>query len=634
MLFTMDGDRNFRRLITLSLIGLLLIPAGAFAQDRQIIDIKIAGNDHVSSDAILAAMQIKPGVAFSESAMQEAKKSIESMGYFQPGTTVGTETVGEGVRAIFTVIENPVVKEIKISGNTVVPTDKLQGLLRTSVGSVLNTDTLLQKDVRAIETYYEEQGYAAYVTEDIGIDPATGALKIPIMEVRIEDIKVSGNKKTKPYVILREMKQKPGDVYNVKQLHTDLQRIYDLDIFELESASSYKTEPGSDLGKVKLTLPVKEKKTGEVSLGLGYSSRQKLVGQAKLTENNFRGRAQRVSLLWEQSGTRGSSYEVGFYEPWMDRKNTSFGINVYNKLIYRFASSFLGGATSDANDYDERHKGGSVTVSRPFNRMSRGFMILRNEAVESRLASSGQNLNLGNLAQNANVASGTARYANDSRDSQLDPFLGGYNSPAIEFGTTSFDEWGWNDTQMLPGKADGPFAKYSVDLRRYLSKGGLRKDFNERRPRIALRLMAGSLAGKVPFAEQYFVGGAETLRGYKEDRFWGSYMVLASAEYRLPLGGPSLTGVAFADYGDAWGAPIQYRVTPELDSGGNFIHPNPGDPPTLQPLINGFPQSKNFTGYLGYGVGIRVQTPIGPIRLDYGFGSEGSRAHFSIGHVF
>ena len=168
------------------------------------------------------------------------------------------------------------------------------------------------------------------------------------------------------------------------------------------------------------------------------------------------------------------------------------------------------------------------------------------------------------------------------------------------------------------------FAKYSVDLRRYLSKGGPRKDFNEKRKRIALRLMGGATSGQMPFSEQYFVGGAETLRGYQEDRFWGKYMLLASGEYRMPLG-PSLTGVAFVDCGDAWGAPIQYRQTVGVDQQGN---------PGLVDVINGFAQHSNFSPNLGYGVGIRVNTPLGPLRLDYGFGSEGSRAHFSIGNVF
>ncbi len=88
--------------------------------------------------------------------------------------------------------------------------------------------------------------------------------------------------------------------------------------------------------------------------------------------------------------------------------------------------------------------------------------------------------------------------------------------------------------------------------------------------------------------------------------------------------GTSLIGVLFADYGDAWGA--------------RNIHRNPNDPSLVndpfKKILEEMPQHDGFSPSLGYGLGIRVATPIGPLRLDYGFGDEGSRAHFSIGHVF
>ena len=130
----------------------------------------------------------------------------------------------------------------------------------------------------------------------------------------------------------------------------------------------------------------------------------------------------------------------------------------------------------------------------------------------------------------------------------------------------------------------------------------------------------------MPFFEQYFLGGAETLRGYQEDRFWGKSMLLANVEYRVPVA-PSLKGVVFVDAGDAWGAARIFR--------------DPNDPiiidtndTALRNLLTELPQHEGFEASVGYGLGIRVITPIGPLRLDYGFGNEGSRAHFSIGHVF
>jgi outer membrane protein insertion porin family len=592
---------GFYRVMAACLAAAMFVPVAAFAQETLIAEIKIVGNERVSNEAILAAIVVKPGMSFTEQAAQEAKQAIQNMGYFDR-VIVGTETVDAGVRVVFNVVENPVVKDIKITGNTVVETEKLRSLMRTSIGSVLNMGTL-QQDIKAIEEYYSDQGFIAAVTEEVGVDPQTGVLTIPILEVRVEDIRVAGNKKTHTNVVIREMELKPGDVYNQRVLFRDLQRVYNLDIFDRETADPYRVEPGSDIGKVIITIPVKEKKTGELSVGIGYSSRQKLVGQARLSENNFRGRAQTVNLLWEQSADRGSSYEVGFFEPWMDGKHTSLGVNLYNKLIFRFTSSLFGTSGAGAiTDYSERRKGGSVTFSRPFGHTSRGFFTARSESVDTTLTDISSP-----LLATGTVTSGTFRFTNSSRDSEIDPLTGGYNSYAVEV-----------------GDANSPFTKYSIDLRRYFSRGGPRKELNERRKVPAVRLLVGSLTGNVPFFEQYFMGGAETLRGYREDRFWGRNMLLLNSEYRVPMAS-SLMGVVFVDYGDAWGAPSEFRQVTTVDEFGT---------PVTTDLIPGLTQHESFSPSLGYGVGIRVATPLGPVRLDYGFGSEGSRAHFSIGHAF
>ncbi len=155
------------------------------------------------------------------------------------------------------------------------------------------------------------------------------------------------------------------------------------------------------------------------------------------------------------------------------------------------------------------------------------------------------------------------------------------------------------------------FAKGILDWRQYISLQGPRPKNkpDARRSVVAVRLMFGASAGQLPFFEQYFIGGADTLRGYREDRFWGSNMLLGSVEFRQPLAN-ALTGVLFMDGGDAWG--------------GSYTNVN----------ILGFTQTPDFHPHLGVGFGIRVRTPLGPLRLDFGFGSEGARTHFSIGNVF
>jgi outer membrane protein insertion porin family len=118
----------------------------------------------------------------------------------------------------------------------------------------------------------------------------------------------------------------------------------------------------------------------------------------------------------------------------------------------------------------------------------------------------------------------------------------------------------------------------------------------------------------VPFFEQFFMGGAETLRGYLEDRFWGNTMYLASVEYRRPIVN-RIVGVLFVDVGDAFNSQSEFRFS-------------------RQNLRTRFRQHDGIRPFASVGVGLRVATPIGPIRLDFGYGEEGGRTHFSIGHAF
>jgi outer membrane protein insertion porin family len=213
------------------------------------------------------------------------------------------------------------------------------------------------------------------------------------------------------------------------------------------------------------------------------------------------------------------------------------------------------------------------------------------------------------ILQNGPLATITLRGTNNTRDYDQDPAAGGFDTLTFDIGRADLKPV-TSGTQVLnPVTGILNYQKYSADSRRYFSPKGPRKNPKDKRNVFALRLMIGTSTGTLPFSEQYFVGGAESLRGYQEDRFWGKNMFLGSFEFRTPLA-PSLTGVLFTDVGDAWGGSYE-KVT-----------------------FNGFNQHTGFSPSVGFGIGMRVVTPIGPIRIDEGFGREGARTHFSIGHVF
>lgn len=604
--------------------SVLAAPAVVWAQGAATVaEVGVTGNRNINTDTIQNAIALKPGDEYSDQAIEKDRAAIMSLGYFS-AVTVHKEEAPGGLKVSYEVTENPKITAIKVVGSEPVDADTILQEMKTKAGQVLNISTLNQ-DIETIQAFYGGKGYIAYITTDIGVDPQSGVLTVPILVHTVESVEITGNTKTKSYVFLREMKTQPGKVFNFRTLDEDMMKIYGLDILDPADLKTPQISPGTDVGQVRVAIQVTEKKTGQVSVGVGYSSRQRLVGQARLSETNLRGKGQGLNLLWEQGtsdavGGR-SSYELGFFEPWIDDKHTSLSVSAFNKILYRFSSGvFGGGSLADNRTYNERRKGGDLTLSRPLNDTTRVYLGGRFENVDTDpdlLSLAGD---LFKIAQKGDVTSGSVRAIHDTRDFALDPAGGGYEVVSLEYGTVDAVRFGNPVVQVIGGQNvttfpeipfDGTFTKGSIDVRRYLSREGKKTNPSDKRTTLAVRLRAGMAGGKLPFFEQFFVGGSESLRGYREDRFWGTKMLLASVELRKPIA-QAIAGVVFADYGDAWGASEDFSGL----------------------TVSGLSQNNSFKGNFGVGVGMRVTTPIGHLRLDYGIGSEGGRTHFSMGHAF
>ena len=630
-------------LTALSLIGV----SAAHAQENQTIaEVEIRGTVKTNIQVARAAAAtvtktdpgIKEGVPFRSDSFTAARQRIRDTGLYASVRGL-TETTTDGrLRVIYEVVENPVVTQIVLTGNQSIPSKDILPKLQTQSGNVLNTATLDQ-DLLKIQNEYQSKGYRAFVTNEVGIDPKTGILTIPIQETIVEAIVVQGLKKTRPYVVTRAMKTQVGKPLNVNTMQKDIGRILDLGLFA--NVEVWRGDDGSELGKVKVVIPVQEQRTGQVGVSVGYSVRQRLTGTLSLGENNLSGRGQSVNASWTVGGaTSANQFDLGFTEPYIDKHNTSLSADVYNRVSYRFNRSLSSSLTSGTNSdqYYEERRGGSVTISRPISDYTRVFTSLRAENVRANNLQANYNLLSaydisqirGSLVSRGSVQSVTLRSATNTRDNIQDPASGFYVSPAVEVGTGHYD---YQDPRSNPAYVDdfttpginhalttartqnGAFNKLNLDLRSYFPLDGKKRaPENLRQPKVvfASRLLLGASAGNIGFSEQYFMGGADNLRGYADDRFWGNYSFLLSNELRVPLDKKSgtLVGALFADIGDAWGASDVNREN-----------------------ISGFGQHRNFSPQVGFGFGIRVKTPIGPVRLDYGIG-QSNRTHFSIGQAF
>jgi outer membrane protein insertion porin family len=188
------------------------------------------------------------------------------------------------------------------------------------------------------------------------------------------------------------------------------------------------------------------------------------------------------------------------------------------------------------------------------------------------------------------TSSVTLGLTRDTRDYPLDATEGSYQSTSVEIAGLG---------------GDNNFGKYRLEARNYLPLFGERISAGRQGGRaawvLATRAQLSWSSGRLPFSQSYFIGGSETLRGYTEDRFFGNRAMLFNLELRRAFKN-NIQVVGFFDAGRAW------RQSEDLD------------------LINDLATS--------VGIGARVATPLGPIRLDLGFGGEGMRTHFSFGQPF
>ncbi|HEY8314071.1 MAG TPA: POTRA domain-containing protein [Candidatus Baltobacteraceae bacterium] len=215
------------------LITVVSVAPADSATAPTIVSVDVSGNVHVPADKILAVVQAKPGLPYDPRMVQSDLQRIFALGYFADQATPLIRQRPNGIAITYRVIENPIVTKIAFTGNTHVPSDTLLALMDTSVGQVLNTETLKQ-DFLKINSYYERIGYRGQLpthVKDLNIDPKTGALNIAIQEgLTINKVIIGGDPLLPPNVILPALAAKPGVEYSDDLRDKDFQaaqKLYD-----------------------------------------------------------------------------------------------------------------------------------------------------------------------------------------------------------------------------------------------------------------------------------------------------------------------------------------------------------------------------------------------------------------------
>jgi outer membrane protein insertion porin family len=527
----------------------------------------------------------KVGEQVSREKMTSDIEAIMRLGWFVDAT-VRIEGVAEGTaRLVFIVVENPVITEVVVEGNTVISSEEIVRTLNVPTGEVLNT-IRVREGARAVERLYEGRGYVLARVSDVGVVSAgNGRLTLRLSEGRLEAVEFKGLRKTRPEFARRFITLRAGDVFNIHQLNRDLRRLFDLQFYEQVQA---RPRPGSQPDTVVLEIEVKEAQTGRIGVGLGFSSEAGLVGQLELSDRNWKGRGQFVALRAERGFSTISaaaasrfSFSLDFREPFLDDRETALALSLFSSSADLTEVSITTGGTIK---YTLDRIGSFAELSRPIGPATTASVRLRSEQAKIFPDTSTPDSEFDAVClrePGCRTVSILLRGTRDTRDHPLVPTRGDRQSLSLEFGLP-----------LLGGQFS--FQKYFAEYIQYISMGG--------ETHLAGRVQVGLGTGNIPRQEEYSLGGPITLRGFPAGQFRGDSMLMANLEYRTPLGGIAsflrdFTGIVFVDTGTA---PI-------------------GGP-------QGF--KTNF------GLGVAFKTPLGVIRIDYATGPAGNQTWLNLGHPF
>jgi len=474
----------------------------------------------------------------------------------------------DGIVITIRIDEGPQFKvgEVTMTGDLIIPAAQLLPTIKIMKEEYYSRD-ILRLDVIRLTDIYVDEGYANVdISPRIEQDPDKLVVNIAFdidkgKQVYFEEITISGNSRTRDKVIRRQLQVYEQELYGGRRLKRSIQNLYRLDFFEDIKVDTLK---GSADDKMKLRVNVTEKNTGAFSFGAGYGNVESLFITGSISERNLFGRGQTLALKG-QLGAKTARYTLSFTEPWLFDIPLSVGADLYN-WSYDFST------------YDKDSIGGNLRFGYPLIDYTRINLTYTYDIADIKNVSEDASDSIKRDAGENIKSSITTRLRYDSRNDRFHPTKGSSHSASYEFaglgGTVGFNkvigETGWYFPMILKtvGVLHGK-AGYVTELE----------------------------GKRLPDYEKFYMVGIDALRGFDRDdlspvdengsEIGGTKFVQANAEIRFPLiPEAGVYGVVFFDTGDIYAEGEDVELDKLRESAGG---------------------------------GIRWLSPMGPIRIEYGY---------------
>ncbi|MBF2001743.1 MAG: BamA/TamA family outer membrane protein [Synechococcales cyanobacterium M58_A2018_015] len=599
-----------------------------------VAEVVVTGAEGELADEVYRVIRTRPGRTTTRSQLQEDINAIFGTGFFSNVQAIPEDTP-LGVRVTFAVQPNPVLQSVRLEGSVLetiqvdgeeVPLqDAVDQIFAPQYGQVANLRGL-QAGIEQLNQLYRDNGYVlAQVIGAPEISP-DGVATLEVAEGVIEDIQIrflnqdgeavdeEGNPirgRTRPFIITREFESQPGDVFNQNQIRADLQRAFGLGIFEDLNIS---LDPGQDPRQVDVIVNVTERRTGSLAASVGVSSASGLFGAVSLQEQNLGGNNQRLNAE-VQVGQRDVLFDISFTDPWIatDPNRTSYTVNAFGRQSIPLV--FDGGEREVELPNGQRPRvrrfGGGVSFSRPLGnnwRASLGAQYQNVTVVDADGDISPRdefgNLLSFNESGTDNIATLQFSASQDLRNDPVQATSGSVLRLSTEQ-SLGLDSIFYNRLRAS--------YSYFIPVRLTAFTEGCRLEDptpSDCPQALAFNVQGGTILGDFPPYEAFSLGGTDSVRGYDAGELGsGASYLQATIEYRFPIIN-IVSGALFVDAGTDLGTADDVQGNPA------GIREKPG---------SGF----------GYGIGLRVQSPLGQIRVDYAINDDGeSRFHFGIGERF
>ncbi len=482
------------------------------------------------------------------------------------------------------------VGTVNIKGDLIESKDKLLSLLKIRHKKFLNRK-ILRDDIMRLTDLYAEHGYAfAEVRPHINSTPASKRVDIVLTVnkgklVHFNRIEIEGNTRTRDNVIRRELVVKEGGIFDSKAIRKSTANLQRLDFFEDVSVTP---KPTVNPDQMNVLVKVKEKSTGQFSVGAGYSSTNSLMFMSQISENNLMGTGNRLSLAANLSSIS-TLFNLSYTDPRVFDSEVLAGINLYNwRRTY--------------DDYTKNSRGGALRFGQPFFEKWRLFYSY-----------SYANTTLSDVAENAswiirqseNIKVTSAIQIGMSRDTRNRYYgasTGSKNTLSIKYAGGPFG----GDAQFTKVEVTSSwFFPLPLDCVFHV-KGAAGQAF-------------ANNSDKLPVYEHFYLGGLGSIRGFKSaqisprdpvtgERIGGDKMWYGNVEVIFPLvKNAGLRGVVFTDFGNVYAVGHRWNFASVKQS---------------------------------VGIGFRWLSPMGPLRLAWGYnldptdGEDSSVWDFSIGGGF